>query len=123
MSAPSSNPDRPPAAVLRGPRPSDSHHDPELDQEAIELQRIQTQEDNQLDYSSPSASSGEEYRVTRRTSRREVRPPRPRRKGKSLWSKIAWFWTHHVTLTVPQKHNRDHLGMWTEILSLPDAIH
>lgn len=118
MSAPSSNPDRPPAAVVREARPSVSSHETDIfgNQEAFELQEIQTHEDNQLDYSSPSASSGEEYRVSRRTTRRRVRPPGVHRKG--LFGKFAWFWTHHVTLTVPQKSNRDHLGMWNEIESL-----
>jgi hypothetical protein len=79
--------------------------------EALELQEIQTREDDeQLNYSSASASSGEEYRVTTRTaSRSSVRRPRPKRKG--AWKKVCSFWTHNVTMTVPQKSNRDHLGM------------
>jgi hypothetical protein len=79
--------------------------------EALELQEIQTREDDeQLNYSSASASSGEEYRVTTRTaSRSSVRRPRPERKG--AWKKVCSFWTHNVTLTVPRKSNRDHLGM------------
>lgn len=100
------DPDRPPAAVLREARAAENRED---DREALELQEIQTHEDNELDYSTPSASSGEEYRLSRRTtSRRSVRRPRVQRKG--WWNKIARFWTHHVTLTVPQKSNRDHFG-------------
>jgi hypothetical protein len=80
--------------------------------ETLELQRIQTREDDeQLNYSSASASSGEEYRMTttRTASRSSVRRPRPERKG--AWKKVCSFWNHNVTLTVPQKSNRDHLGM------------
>jgi hypothetical protein len=79
--------------------------------ESLELQEIQTREDDeQLNYSSASASSGEEYRMTTRTaSRASVRRPRPERKG--AWKKVCKFWTHNVTMTVPQKNNRDHLGM------------
>lgn len=102
-------PNRPPSAVLRGARSAAPRNDSMDTQEAIELQRIQTHEDNELDYSSPSASSGEEYRISRQTTRRSVRRPRAHQKG--LWSKIVRFWTHHVTLTVPQKSNRDHFGM------------
>ncbi|KAJ5133061.1 hypothetical protein N7448_007219 [Penicillium atrosanguineum] len=104
----SQEPERPADAVLRETRPS-SPRDRD-DREALELREIQTQEDHELDYSSPSASSGEEYRVTRRTtSRRSVRRPGVERKG--TWHKICRFWTHHVTLTVPQKSNRDHFAL------------
>jgi hypothetical protein len=106
------DPERPASAVLRDarpPSPRDRESDREDDREAIELREIQTQEDHELDYSLASASSGEEYRVARRTtSRRSVRRPRVQRKGG--WQKICRFWTHNVTLTVPQKSNRDHLG-------------
>lgn len=79
--------------------------------EALELQQIQTREDDeQLNYSSASASSGEGYRVTTRTaSRTSVRRPRPERKG--IWKKVCRFWARNVSMTVPQKSNRDHLGM------------
>lgn len=107
-------PNRPPSAVLRGPRPSAPRIDSMDGQEALELQEIQTHEDNELDYSSPSASSGEEYRISRQTTRRSVRRPRAHQNG--LWNKIVRFWTHHVTLTVPQKSNRDHFGRWTGFL-------
>lgn len=80
--------------------------------EALELQEIQTREDDeQLNYSSASASSGEEYRVTTRpASRSSVRRRRPERTG--LWRKVCSFWAHNVAVTVPQKNNRDHLGMY-----------
>jgi hypothetical protein len=79
--------------------------------EVLELQEIQTREDyEQLNYSSASASSGEEYRVATRTpSRSSVRRLRPKRKG--AWKKVCSFWAHNVSMTVPQKSNRDHLGM------------
>lgn len=109
MPAQSQEPDRPLAAVLREARQPAPRDNLEDDREALELQEIQTREDNELDYSSPSASSEGEYRITRRTtSRPSIRRPPVRRKG--LWSKIARFWTHQVTLTVPQKSNRDHFG-------------
>jgi hypothetical protein len=99
----SQEPERPADAVVRESRP------PSRDREALELREIQTHEDHELDYSSPSASSGEEYQVTRRTtSRPSVRRARVERPG--AWNKICRFWTHHVTLTVPQKSNRDHYG-------------
>jgi len=99
--------ERPASAVLSETRPP-SPRDRD-DREALELREIQTQEDHELDYSPPSPSSGEEYRVTRQTtSCASVRRPPIERKG--AWHKICRFWTHHVTLTVPQKSNRDHFG-------------
>ncbi|KAF7719058.1 Uncharacterized protein PECH_000240 [Penicillium ucsense] len=79
--------------------------------EALELQEIQTREDDeQLNYSSASASSGEEYRVTTRTvSRSSAQRPPPDRKG--AWKVVHRFWTHHVAIIVPQKSNRDHLAL------------
>jgi hypothetical protein len=81
------------------------------DREALELHQIQTHEDAELNDSSPSVSSGEEIRITtRRTrSRASVQSTRAHR-GKDPWSRLCRFWTHHVTLTVPQKSNRDHFG-------------
>lgn len=86
--------------------------------EALELQEIQTREDDeQLNYSSASASSGEECRViTRTVSQSSVRRPRPERKGP--WRKVCSFWEHNVAVTVPQKSNRDHLGMYSHCGSL-----
>lgn len=86
--------------------------------ESLELRELQTREDEeQLGYSSPSASSGEEYRVTtrRRSSTSTVRRAQTPRKGKDPLSRIARFWTRHVTLTVPQRSNRDHFGTFSPV--------
>lgn len=84
--------------------------------EALELQEIQTHEDNELNYSTPSASSGDEYRVvTRRTISRTLSAradARRRQSRKGVWGKFTRFWTHHVTLTVPHKSNRDYFGQY-----------
>ncbi|CAG7920668.1 unnamed protein product [Penicillium olsonii] len=79
--------------------------------EALELHEIQTHEDNQLDLSDPSASSGEEYVVHRTPSRtsRASRSSSVQRKG--IWGQVCRFWTSHVILTVPQKSNRDHFAL------------
>ncbi|KAJ5818832.1 hypothetical protein N7474_004423 [Penicillium riverlandense] len=109
----SSEPERPSTAVVRDSRPRSSHDSSSQDdqREALELQEIQTREDNELDYSTPSASSGDEYRPpTRRiVSHASVRKARESRKG--LWGKLTRFWTRNVTLTVSQKSNRDHFAM------------
>lgn len=103
--------DRPPTAALRRPR-RPSSADSRLDErEALELHEIQTREDDELNYSSPSASSGDDgpRRPFRRTvSRATVRRPRVHRPG--LWGNITRFWGRHVTLTVPHRSNRDHYG-------------
>ncbi|KAJ5167634.1 uncharacterized protein N7482_003228 [Penicillium canariense] len=97
-------PELPANSLLRGSRPPSPR-----EAETIELDEIQTHEDNeQMNYSSPSVSSGEEYRMTRVTSRSTVRR-RSERNG--AWSKVCRFWRHNVTLTVPQKSNRDHLAL------------
>ncbi|KAJ6010062.1 hypothetical protein N7499_004535 [Penicillium canescens] len=114
-SAQASSPERP-GVVVKNPRPR-SGHDSETDtREGLELQEIQTHEDNQLEDSTQSNSSGDEYRiVTRRTTSRaeaarvESRQRRLARKG--AWGKFARFWTHHVTLTVPHKSNRDYFAL------------
>ncbi|KAJ5464934.1 uncharacterized protein N7458_000620 [Penicillium daleae] len=90
--------------------------------ESVELRELQTREDEeQLGYSSPSASSGEEYRVTtRRTSvARSTTSVRSTRKGKGVLrsSRIARFWTRHVALTVPQRSNRDHFALERTLLA------
>lgn len=102
-------PDRPPSAIAHDARPPSPHSD-EDDREALELQEIQTREDDELNnYSSASASSGEEYRVTtRRTRSRSSVQSTPT--GNDPWSRLCRFWTHNVTMTVPQKSNRDHFG-------------
>ncbi|KAJ5520957.1 hypothetical protein N7463_001410 [Penicillium fimorum] len=106
---------RPSGVILRNIRPRNNDNDLNT-HEAHELQEIQTHEDNELDYSTPSASSGDEYRiVTRRTtlralaSRAEARQRRQARKG--IWGKLTQLWTHNVTLTVPQKSSRDYFAL------------
>lgn len=111
-------PTEPPGVALTAARPRDSGESGESDvdpREALELQEIQTREDNELDQSTHSASSGDEYRVvTRRTTSRalaaraDARQRHQARKG--AWGKLTRFWTHHVTLTVPHKSNRDYFG-------------
>ncbi|CAG7919385.1 unnamed protein product [Penicillium olsonii] len=103
----------PSGAVLRNVRSRDRDvvEDP---REALELQQIQTREDNELNESTASASSGNEYRVvTRRTTSRAVRARADARRQarKGAWGKLARFWTHHVTLTVPHKSNRDYFAL------------
>jgi uncharacterized membrane protein YidH (DUF202 family) len=83
--------------------------------EALELQEIQTHEDNEFNDSAASASSGDEYRVvTRRTTSRALAAradaSQRRQARKGVWGKLTRFWTHHVTLTVPHKSNRDYFG-------------
>ncbi|KAJ5617372.1 hypothetical protein N7537_002486 [Penicillium hordei] len=101
-------PEEPPNAILTDSRPTADTRD--NDREALELHSIQTQEDNDLDYSTPSGSSGDEYRVSihRTTSQADSRRKREARNG--LWGQICRFWTRQVIITVPQKSNRDHFG-------------
>lgn len=101
---PPRSPDPPSSAVVRETRPSSPGPD-----QALELHEIQTREDNDLDYSSPSASSGEEYRVTTRASRTTTRSTRLH-DYPGPWRRLCTFWSHNVTLTVAQKSNRDHFG-------------
>lgn len=116
----------PAGAVLRNIRSrrhgaSDASDVSDVDpREALELQNIQTREDNELNDSAGSASSGDEYRVvTRRTTSRvlDARADARRRKQArtGLWGKLTRFWTHHVTLTVPHKSNRDYFGGFRSI--------
>ncbi|KAJ5902574.1 hypothetical protein N7495_003102 [Penicillium taxi] len=99
-------PDRP-ASAVDSHSPCDNRPD---QREALELHEIQTQEDNELDDSMASASSGDEYHVTTRRATQTATPSIAcHRKG--LWSKLCHFWTHHVTLTVPHKSNRDHFAL------------
>lgn len=109
-----SSPERPTSAALRNGQPRDDASDSDP-REALELQEIQTRDDNELNDSMPSNSSGEEYRVvTRRTTSRalaartDARQRRQSRNG--TWGKLTQFWTHHVTLTVPHESNRDYFG-------------
>lgn len=109
-SQPSVDPDRPSNAILNNHRSSvPSGNDRGDDREALELHEIQTREDDELNYSSPSASSGEEVRVTTRRTRSRASVTSAHQ-GKHPWSRVCHFWTHNVTLTVPQKSNRDHFG-------------
>lgn len=119
VTAQTSHPRRPSGVILRNTRPRDNDHDVDP-QEALELQQLQAHEDNELDYSTPSASSGDEYRVvTRRTtsralaSRADAEHRRQARKG--TWGKLTQFWTHNVTLTVPHKSSRDYFGAYPAI--------
>ncbi|KAJ5696234.1 hypothetical protein N7536_006646, partial [Penicillium majusculum] len=102
-------PEEPPNAILTDSRPTADTRD--NDREALELHSIQTQEDNDLDYSTPSGSSGDEYRVSthRTTSQADSRHRLEARHG--LWGQICRFWTRHVIITVPQKSNRDHFAL------------
>ena len=75
----------------------------------FELQQFPTQDDQLDDLSSGSISSGE-YRVTnRRTVSRSSSSRQPR---KGVFGYIQRFWANNVRLTVPQKSNRDHFGMY-----------
>lgn len=100
-------PEEPPNVIMTDSRPTADTRD--NDREALELRSIQTQEDNDLDYSTPSGSSGEEHRVsTYRTTSQADSRRREARKG--LWGQLCRFWARHVNITVPQKSNRDHFG-------------
>ncbi|KAK4861317.1 hypothetical protein LT330_004233 [Penicillium expansum] len=101
--------EQPPNAILTDSRPiPDSRDD---DREALELHSIQTHEDNELDYSTPSGSSGDEHHVPthRTTSQADSRRRREARSG--LWGQICRFWARQVIITVPQKSNRDHFAL------------
>lgn len=104
-------PEEPPNAILTDSHPTPARDARDDNLEALELHEIQTREDNELDYSTPSGSSGDENHVPthRTTSQRDSRRRREARKG--LWSQICRFWTRNVSITVPQKSNRDHFGM------------
>ncbi|KAF3031063.1 hypothetical protein E8E15_011627 [Penicillium rubens] len=104
-------PEEPPNAVLNDSRPTSARDSRDDDREALELHTIQTREDDELDYSTASASSGEEHRVP--TNRITSRPDSQRRleARKGLWGKICRLWTRNVVITVPQKSNRDHFAL------------
>ncbi|RHZ46211.1 DUF202 domain-containing protein [Aspergillus thermomutatus] len=75
----------------------------------FELQQIPTQEDNEMDdLSSGSISSGECRVTTRRTVSRSSSSRQPR---KGVLGSIQRFWANNVSLTVPQKSNRDHFAL------------
>ncbi|KGO73834.1 protein of unknown function DUF202 [Penicillium italicum] len=102
-------PEEPPNAILTDSRPTADTRDD--DREALELQSIQTHEDNELDDSTPSGSSGDEHHVSthRTTSQADSRRRREARNG--LWGQICRFWTRQVIITVPQKRNRDYFAL------------
>ncbi|KAJ5369286.1 uncharacterized protein N7496_009046 [Penicillium cataractarum] len=116
------NTEPPVSAAMASPRErSTPRAEPPDRRESLELRELQTREDEeQLGYSSPSASSGEEYRVTTRrrsSTSTTVRRAQPPRKGKDPLSRIVRFWTQHVTLTVPQRSNRDHFALERTLLA------
>ncbi|KAJ5365139.1 hypothetical protein N7517_008025 [Penicillium concentricum] len=104
-------PEEPPNAILTDSGPTTARDTRNDDREALELHSIQTREDNELDYSTPSASSGDEHHMpTRRTpSRADSRRSRKVRNG--VWGRVCRFWNQHVILTVPQKSNRDYFAL------------
>ncbi|CAG8889752.1 unnamed protein product [Penicillium egyptiacum] len=104
-------PEEPPNAILTDSRPTSPRDTRDDDREALELQTIQTREDDELDYSTASGSSGDEHHVptNRITSQADSQRRREARKG--LWGKICRVWTRNVIITVPQKSNRDHFAL------------
>jgi hypothetical protein len=123
---PASDPHRDPhhpVGTAVGPRPSssfctstasynssshdDSHDNDcnELDPDNLELHEIETQHD---DDSIWSISSGEYRITTRRTVSRTSQGSRRHREG--VIGSIQRFWLRNVSLTVPQKKNRDYFG-------------
>lgn len=104
-------PEEPPNAVLFNSRPTPARDTRSDDRDPLELHRIQTCEDDEIDSSAPSASSGDEYRMTtRRTTSRSI-SQRELEGGNGLRSRICRSWNRNVTLIVPQKSNRDYFGM------------
>ncbi|KAL3490196.1 hypothetical protein BJX62DRAFT_207623 [Aspergillus germanicus] len=123
---PASDPHRDPHHPVGtvGPRPSssfctstasyhssshDDSHDNECDQldpDNLELHEIETQHD---DDSMWSISSGEYRITTRRTVSRTSQGSRRHREG--VIGSIQRFWLRNVSLTVPQKKNRDYFAL------------
>lgn len=104
-------PGEPSNAVLSDSRPTPAHDTRTDDRDPLELHQIQTHEDDEIDSSAPSASSGDEYRMTtRRTTSRQI-SQRELEGRNGLWSRICRGWNRNVTLIVPQKSNRDYFGM------------
>lgn len=100
-----------------GPRPQSSSQSTLNDgREGIEMHEISTHDDDDLDLSSASVSSGESRivptRVTSRASRLSRAESKKERKG--VWGYVYRFWISHIILTVPQKSNRDHFGMYID---------
>ncbi|EKV05125.1 hypothetical protein PDIG_38240 [Penicillium digitatum PHI26] len=101
-------PEESPTAILTDSRPTPDTRDD--DREALELHSIQTHEDNELDCSTPSGSSGDEHPVSTHQTASQAGSRRRREAHNGLWGQICRFWTRHVIITVPQKSNRDHFG-------------
>ncbi|KAJ6124731.1 hypothetical protein N7471_012048 [Penicillium samsonianum] len=104
-------PEEPPNAILTDSRPTSARDTRDDDREALELHSIQTREDNDLDYSSLSGSSGDEHYVPTHRTTSQADSWRRREARNGLWGQICRFWTRHVSITVPQKSNRDHFAL------------
>lgn len=78
--------------------------------DAVELHEIETHQDEDCNSSTPSVSTGEYRVVPHRTVSRVSRQERDDHQRKGLWRRTKKFWTHNVSLVVPQKSNRDHFG-------------
>ncbi|QQK40137.1 Translation initiation factor IF-2 [Penicillium digitatum] len=102
-------PEESPTAILTDSRPTPDTRDD--DREALELHSIQTHEDNELDCSTPSGSSGDEHPVSTHQTASQAGSRRRREAHNGLWGQICRFWTRHVIITVPQKSNRDHFAL------------
>lgn len=113
---------RPSTAIVRETPTAQADRTPRDDQEALELHQIQTREDDELEYSSASASSGDEYRITPYQTTSRAATERSHRISWAPWRRLCRFWTHNVTLTVPQKSNRDHLGRWKRAAQIEPGI-
>lgn len=90
----------------RSPNPSTDNGE----RDGIEMHQIHTREDDDLDLSSASISSGEYRVVTQTRSRTSRLSAESKKEMTGVWGSIYRFWTGHVVLTVPQKSNRDHFG-------------
>ncbi|KAJ5143214.1 uncharacterized protein N7515_002001 [Penicillium bovifimosum] len=99
-----------PNAILTDRRPTPAH-DNGAEPEAFELQQVQTCEDNDADYSAPSASSGDEYEVPTPHPGPRPGPLHDHEGQRGIWSRVCRFWNRHIILTVPQKSNRDHFAL------------
>jgi hypothetical protein len=95
----------------------DSHDCDQLDPDNLELHEIETQHD---DDSMWSISSGEYRITTRRTVSRTSQGSRRHREG--VIGSIQRFWLRNVSLTVPQKKNRDYFGESPVALSSMTSI-
>jgi hypothetical protein len=102
----------PPNALLSDSRPTSARNDSFNDREAFELHNIQTREDDDLDYPDPSGSSSDEYHGTVRRTASRTDSQRELQARNGVWGRICRFWARHVSITVSQKANRDHFGMF-----------